>query len=58
MGGALTLPACVNDYGNGVTEDMRWRGDDVPCPDANRRRTAPSPFVVEDVTAEYVYYSD
>ncbi|HKO47926.1 MAG TPA: hypothetical protein VJV79_09395 [Polyangiaceae bacterium] len=58
VGGAVTLPNCSNYYGNGVTDDMRWRGDNVPCPDANRRRTAPSPFVIEGVTAEYVIYND
>jgi hypothetical protein len=54
----VTLPDCTNYYGNGVTDDMRWRGDTVPCPDANRVRTAPKPFVIDDVTAERVYYAE
>lgn len=54
----VTLPDCTNYYGNGVTDDMRWRGDTVPCPDANRVRTAPRPFVIDDVTAEYVIYAE
>ena len=56
--GGVTLPDCTNYYGNGVTDDMRWRGDTVPCPDANRVRTAPKPFVIDDVTAEYVIYAE
>ena len=54
----VTLPECTNYYGNGVTDDMRWRGDTVPCPDANRVRTAPRPFIIDDVTAENVYYAE
>jgi len=57
-GSGVTLPDCTNYYGTGVTDDMRWRGDTVPCPDANRVRTVPRPFVLDGVTAEYVYYAD
>lgn len=54
----VVLADCTNYYGHGVTDDMRWRGDTVPCPDENRVRTAPKPFVLDDVTAEYVSYAE
>jgi len=62
VSGAVTLPSCTNFYGTGVSDDLRWRGQNIPCPDANRTRTTARPYAIdgvaaENVTAEYVYYN-
>jgi hypothetical protein len=63
VSGLVTLPSCTNFYGTGVTDDLRWRAQTIPCPDDNRVRTATRAYAidgvtVENVTAEYVYYNN
>jgi hypothetical protein len=63
VSGVVTLPSCSNYYGTGITDDMRWRGQTVPCPDDNRARTATRPYsldgvAVENTTAESIFYNN